>query len=293
MKETIFKDRVPLYPGRITLTPVEGKTNTYTMERADEPTEDGTPLDKATFNSIIHSRLTGRYYVPTVEKIVVSSYTGVTANPIPTTWNRVSSAEATSGAWKISSAINDDSEVYRAVDGSQSTRWVSAAGTAHELIIDTGSVLTVKKMLIETEAINGTYTSITIDGSNNGLDWTTLETLTTIPTTATEVTLTTTGAFKLYRLSFQTSYTNVNASVWEWAFSEYDFSTYSNNYTISEGVPTAWTDGQRILVEIPSTENTLAVVACTLNGIVVNTILQPSKRYELRYNGTSFDAKEV
>lgn len=293
MIEVNFLDRVPQYPGRITLEPVAGAVNTYTMERADEPTEAGTPLDKATFNSIIHSRLTGRYYVPTVEKIVVSSYTGVTANPIPTAWNRVSSAEATSGAWKISSAINDDSEVYRAVDGIRSTRWVSAAGTAHELILDTGSVLTVKKMLIETEAINGTYTSITIDGSNDGLDWTTLETLTTIPTTATEVTLTTTGAFKLYRLSFQTSYTNVNASVWEWSLSEYDFMTYALGYHIPEGVPSAWTVGQRILVEIPESVNTLAAVACSLNGVTVNTILQPNKRYELVYNGSSFDAKEV
>lgn len=44
-----MKDRVPLYPGRVKLTPVSGKENTYDMVRADEPTQEGTPLSKATF----------------------------------------------------------------------------------------------------------------------------------------------------------------------------------------------------------------------------------------------------
>ena len=39
-------DRVPLYPGRVKLTPVSGQTNTYDMARADEPTQEGTALNK-------------------------------------------------------------------------------------------------------------------------------------------------------------------------------------------------------------------------------------------------------
>lgn len=42
-----MKDRVPLYPGRVTLTPVPGQANTYDMVRADQPTQEGTPLNKA------------------------------------------------------------------------------------------------------------------------------------------------------------------------------------------------------------------------------------------------------
>lgn len=42
-----MQDRVPLYPGRVTLTPVQGLANTYTMARADQPTQEGTPLNKA------------------------------------------------------------------------------------------------------------------------------------------------------------------------------------------------------------------------------------------------------
>lgn len=43
-----MQNRVPTYPGRVTLTPVAGKANTYDMARADEPTQAGTPLNKAT-----------------------------------------------------------------------------------------------------------------------------------------------------------------------------------------------------------------------------------------------------
>lgn len=42
-----MQDRVPLYPGRVTLVPVQGLANTYTMTRADQPTQEGTPLNKA------------------------------------------------------------------------------------------------------------------------------------------------------------------------------------------------------------------------------------------------------
>ena len=40
------KNRLPKYPGRVTLTPVNGQANTFDMVRADEATEAGTPIDK-------------------------------------------------------------------------------------------------------------------------------------------------------------------------------------------------------------------------------------------------------
>lgn len=42
-----MKDRISLYPGRVMLTPVAGQENVYDMVRADEPQEEGTPLNKA------------------------------------------------------------------------------------------------------------------------------------------------------------------------------------------------------------------------------------------------------
>lgn len=42
-----MEDRTPKYPGRIKLTPVPGQADTYDMVRVDEPTQEGTPLNKA------------------------------------------------------------------------------------------------------------------------------------------------------------------------------------------------------------------------------------------------------
>lgn len=44
-----MNDRIPLYPGRVKMTPVAGQANTYDMVRADDPTQAGTPMNKATF----------------------------------------------------------------------------------------------------------------------------------------------------------------------------------------------------------------------------------------------------
>lgn len=41
-----MRDRVSLFPGRVKLTPVAGQANTYDMARADQPTQEGTPINK-------------------------------------------------------------------------------------------------------------------------------------------------------------------------------------------------------------------------------------------------------
>lgn len=48
--KTPVKDRIPTYPGRVTLTPVSGQTNTYDLVRADQPLEVGTPINKSLFD---------------------------------------------------------------------------------------------------------------------------------------------------------------------------------------------------------------------------------------------------
>ena len=45
-------DRVATHPGRVQLTPVQGQTNIYDMERADEPTVAGTPVNAANLNAM-------------------------------------------------------------------------------------------------------------------------------------------------------------------------------------------------------------------------------------------------
>lgn len=46
------KDRVSTYPGRVKLTKTNGTSEYVTLERADAPTQDGTPINKALFDSI-------------------------------------------------------------------------------------------------------------------------------------------------------------------------------------------------------------------------------------------------
>lgn len=46
-----MRDRVPTYPNRVKLTPVSGQSGVYDMERADSPTQEGTPLNRATLLS--------------------------------------------------------------------------------------------------------------------------------------------------------------------------------------------------------------------------------------------------
>ena len=54
-----MQDRVPLYPGRVTLTPVAGQANTFDMARADQPTQEGTPLNKATLLKDVTASILG------------------------------------------------------------------------------------------------------------------------------------------------------------------------------------------------------------------------------------------
>lgn len=55
-----MQDRVSIYPGRVKLTPVSGRADTYDMERADSPTQEGTPLNKASFLKDTTAELYGK-----------------------------------------------------------------------------------------------------------------------------------------------------------------------------------------------------------------------------------------
>lgn len=65
-----MKDRIPKYPGRVTLTPVEGQANTFDMIRADEPEQEGTPLNKATLLTNETASLFGLGEDATVDEVL-------------------------------------------------------------------------------------------------------------------------------------------------------------------------------------------------------------------------------
>lgn len=43
-----MQDRISVYPGRVKLIPVSGQENVFDMTRQDNPTTEGTPLNKST-----------------------------------------------------------------------------------------------------------------------------------------------------------------------------------------------------------------------------------------------------
>lgn len=295
MKEVTFLNRVPTYPGRVVLTPVAGQANAYDMVRADEPVVEGTPLDKATFESVVHSRLTGRYYAPVVQRSVVASKM-FTVNPVPTSgWVNESDAKSRSGAYVIEASTAEAGySVERTFDGNSNTEWHSATSNVrHHIQVDFEQPIKANKMRLKASyAPNSQPLTITIQGSNGGAAWTDLHSITYAPTTLSEITLSKNGYFSSYRLVFSSSGA-IYAYVGEWQFSEYEIESFANNYTVADGTPNAWTDGQRIMVAVPTNAATIGVVSNSLNGITVATILQPNRRYELRYTGSAFVAKEV
>lgn len=53
-----MKDRIPTYAGRVKLIPVPNQPNTYDAVRADEPVQEGTPLNKQT---LLNSEVEEKY----------------------------------------------------------------------------------------------------------------------------------------------------------------------------------------------------------------------------------------
>ena len=295
MKEINFKDRVPLYPGRVKLTPVSGQNDIFDVVRADEPTEPGTPLDKATFNSIIHSRLTGRSYIPEVQRVLYSTRADVTTSPLPTTnWILDESTnKATNGIYTVESNSNNGS-AWTVENVFRSSGWQSSGGDEAWVIVSHPHAIKVKNIRFSVDfQYEARFTKLQIQGSNNGTSWTTTGELTSITTgTTVAYELGAPGEYKYYRLYFTNTDSN-RVTVKSLSYSLYDVNTYTNSFTLGEEVSEEWTQEQRLMLFTPSNVDTFAVTNNTLNNIPINAILQPSRRYELRYTGAAFDIKEV
>lgn len=293
MKEVEFRDRVPTNPGRVRITHVSG--DLYDMERADNPTETGTALNKAAFDSIVKSRLTGRYYTPNVARNTQSSRIGITANPIPKSgWTSDGLTKAKNGSYtaESSSTYISGAEPHHAFDANTSTSWMANASYG-TLMLDFGAPVKAKKIkLMLYQSVTDVLTT-RLQGSNDKTNWTNLFTTTDLAATLTEYSLETTGDYRYYQIFLANESGNGRVGVVSWELSEYDVNTYKTSYTVDSGFPVMWDIGQRVFLQAPASVNTLAVASNTLNGVTVNTILQPNKRYELRYTGSAFAAKEV
>lgn len=293
MKEVTFLDRVPAYPGRVVLTPVSGQANTYDMVRADSPTVEGTPLDKATFDSMVHSRLTGRYYALAVSREVLTSSAGQT-DPIPASgWIENSYTDFINGSYKLTSSYPDYPNLPpRAFDNSTTTYWAAESDSGETWIaVDFGTRIMVNKLSVSWFSYDYDSFRVSFQGSNNGTAWAEIASTTGNRETPTEWAFANTTEYSMYRLVF-TQGTENTMRLYDWSITGWSVSTYTNVYA-TEGLPNEWTEGQRVTVKTPANVNTIGVILNTLNGVTVNTILQPNKRYELVYTGSQFIATEV
>lgn len=296
MQEVNIKDRVPTFPGRYKLTPVEGQPDFFDLARADEPTEPGTPLDKATLDSIIQSRLTGRFYDTEVTRSRDTALTGLTVSPIPLSgwvYDTDNRLIARSGQYVVEADSDQNTSANRVNDVFKSSGWQSVGGLESWIKIYHSQALKVYKMRFTVVLqSSSSFTQFEIQGSANGTTWQTLGTYTSVTTnTAVEYTLSSVSDYNYYRLVFTSDSSN-RITVKDFAYTLYDVSSYTNEYTLV-GMPLVWDRGQRLTIYTPLDVNTFAVASNTLNGVKINTILQAYKRYELTYNGTAFDAKGV
>ncbi len=296
MIEKNIVDRVPKHAGRVRLIPVSGQADLFTMTRADEPTVEGTPLDKSTLDSITQSRLTGRYYTPTVTRATVSSATS-TSNPIPQSgWINISDTGAQSGNY-IVTASGSRSNVFspdKAFDGDSTSSWQVADEITGEtwIAVNFGTPIIITKMRVYWTSQDGEDFIIRLQGSNNGSNWVDVASRSGSLTAAIEWAFTNSTPYSQYRLLFRQGTVNP-MRLYEWSVIGWSTATYHNTFKLESGVPTKWDIGQRLTIQTPSGINTVAVTENFLNGVRVNTILLPSRKYELVYNGASFDTKEL
>ena len=283
MIEKDFKDRIPTHPGRIKLMPVEGQQDVFDMTKADEPTEEGTLLNKAAFNSIIQSRLTGRYYLPTVTRREISNVT-TNVNPIPTSgWMNASRTSATLNGYELfsSPASVQSDNITAAFDGNASTYWLAPAQKGESYIgFKLPSAMIVKKIKTKLN-FNGSLYYVTIEASNNGTNWENMsgQTLAGRENETTEIELSTSVPYLYYRLRFVDVPTDYGIFCYSLEISQSTVITNYNEYII-EAFPTDITDHQRFTIVTP-TVNTVGVIKNTLNGRNIDLILQSNKRYEL------------
>ena len=95
-----MKDSIPRYPGRVKLIPVSGQVNTYDIVRADEPQQEGTPINKATLLDDTTAEKLGLSGDPTVSQALAS----ILQKPVQATLT-VAGWTATTGGYEQSVAV--------------------------------------------------------------------------------------------------------------------------------------------------------------------------------------------
>lgn len=168
-----MQDRVPLYPGRVTLTPVAGQANTYDMTRADQPTQEGTPLNKATLLKDYTTNLLGLPNTAVPDDALLALIIGVgaygyrvkiqLADGTPAEGATVSGIEALTGSTLVSGAdgIVLGKSTSQTVTIGCASPYIDQADPASQSVIATGTITDVTLTLTNNTDIVTVASSIT------------------------------------------------------------------------------------------------------------------------------------
>lgn len=163
-------DRVATHPGRVKLTPVTGKTNTYDMVRADEPTVVGTPVNAANLNAMLQTAgLDVGKTVYVAESGSDSTGDGSSTNPYATIFKAISEIPQNLNGYSATIHISagDYNEnvalygfhggsLYLKSDGNNATVNINSFQAS-----DSASIRIQDMMLVVNGAVSGTGISLT------------------------------------------------------------------------------------------------------------------------------------
>lgn len=172
-------DRQPTYPGRVTLTPVDGQQNTYDMVMADEPTELGDPPVKS---NLLDDSATAA--IGLNKDAVPNDAFKALAVTLRTTWQyigNISNIDPMSGTWTAPDLFdgnNYDLGVYEIGGGgsgglcvnTSSNSWAAggASGYGKNFIIGNVTPGTQFSYVIGAGGAARTTTSAVATGGNSG-----------------------------------------------------------------------------------------------------------------------------
>ena len=282
------------------VTHSDNTTEQVQIDLATPVTTQGTPINKALFDSIISTyNLVGRYNAPTVN----SSASQSSGSYIP-----VFSSSTTPTGFSVTAGTSSSS-AYRALDNNTDTNWASSTSVQAsenwwQVMLDTA--LLIKEFTIVLYSNGSSYAGyINIMGSIDGVNFESINIFGT-PTSAyaetKTISINTTKRYKYIRLvGCDSSGTAValkiinlrEVKITKWyantSYNLYSFSNHLNNYT----------NGLRFKIQMPA-GYVGGGVRVNINELGQKNVVIPdyfnftaNKRVPLVYNGTEFELDEL
>lgn len=241
--------------------------------------------------------LIDNYNIPTLTEETASAKTD---RYLPTTWTESSNTQATNGNFSLeASSISSASySVSKGFDNDVST-YAKLSGTETTTLITLDSAVKITKL--KTHISNDMsdmydYVHWEIQGSNDNSTWKTLYSSDSAETELQEHILNNADFYKYYRIySYSVpSMAPHELYIYEFYPSEY-YGESSNLLTLSSDIGNYF-ENQRVLVEIPTGLDSAKKTYININNLgnkQINGELSANKKYELIYNGTSFDVYPI